>query len=80
VRFDDQPVISNYALTLAALRILVRAVPVRDLIYIAMTALGRVLTEIAGAEHKTGRIFVPGAILLAVLLLRFASHKDDPSD
>jgi phosphate starvation-inducible membrane PsiE len=59
--------------------------PVRYLIYIAMTALGRVLIEIGGAEHKTGKdlLIVAGAILvlsLAVLVLRFASHKDDPSD
>jgi protein PsiE len=59
--------------------------PVRYLIYIAMTALGRVLIEIGGAEHKTGKdlLIVAGAILvlsLAVLMLRFASHKDDPSD
>jgi len=50
-----------------------------------MTALGRVLIEIGGAEHKTGKdlLIVAGAILvlsLAVLVLRFASHKDDPSD
>ena len=59
--------------------------PVRYLIYIAMTALGRVLIEIGGAEHKTGKdlLIVAGAILVlsfAVLILRFASHKDDPSD
>src|SRR3984893_3042640 len=59
--------------------------PVRYLIYIAMTALGRVLIEIGGAEHKTGKdlLIVAGAILVlsfAVLVLRFASHKDDPSD
>jgi protein PsiE len=59
--------------------------PVRYLIYIAITALGRVLIEIGGAEHKTGQdlLIVAGAILVlsfAVLVLRFASHKDDPSD
>src|SRR5246127_3006866 len=59
--------------------------PVRYLIYIAMTALGRVLIEIGGAEHRTGEdlLIVAGAILvlsLAVLVLRFASNKDDPSD
>jgi protein PsiE len=59
--------------------------PVRYLIYIAMTALGRVLIEIGGAEHKTGTdlLIVAGAILVlafAVLVLRFASHRDDPSD
>ena len=58
--------------------------PVRYLIYIAMTALGRVLIEIAGAEHKTGEdlLIVAGAILVlsfAVLILRFGSYKDDPS-
>src|ERR1700720_1451769 len=59
--------------------------PVRYLIYIAITALGRVLIEIVGAEHQTGMdlLVVAGAILLlslAVLVLRFASHWDDPSD
>jgi protein PsiE len=59
--------------------------PVRYLIYIAMTALGRVLIEIGGAEHRTGEdlLIVAGAILvlsLAVLVLRFSSNKDDPSD
>ena len=51
--------------------------PVRYLIYIAMTALGRVLIEIGGAEQKTGKdlLIVAGAILVlsfAVLVLRFA--------
>jgi protein PsiE len=59
--------------------------PVRYLIYIAMTALGRVLIEVGGAEHKTGKdlLIVAGAIFvlsLAVLVLRFAADKDDPSD
>jgi phosphate starvation-inducible membrane PsiE len=59
--------------------------PVRYLIYIAMTALGRVLIEVGGAEHKTGYdlLIIAGAILVlsfAVLVLRFASDKDDPSD
>ena len=59
--------------------------PVRYLIYIAITALGRVLIEIGGAEQKTGEdlLIVAGAILVlsfAVLVLRFASCKDDPSD
>jgi protein PsiE len=54
--------------------------PVRYLIYIAITALGRVLIEIVGAEHQTGMdiLVVSGAILLlsfAVLVLRFASHR-----
>jgi protein PsiE len=59
--------------------------PVRYLIYIAMTALGRVLIEVGGAEHKTGKdlLIVAGAIFVlsvAVLVLRFASGKEDPSD
>src|SRR5262245_1090860 len=54
--------------------------PVRYLIYVAITALGRVLIEIVGAEHRTGTdiLVVTGAILLlsfAVLVLRFGSHK-----
>src|SRR5258705_728257 len=58
--------------------------PVRYLIYIAITALGRVLIEIVGAEHRTGTdlLIVAGAILLlsfAVLVLRFGSYKF-PSD
>src|SRR5712664_3144620 len=59
--------------------------PVRYLIYIAITALGRVLIEIVGAEHRTGNdlLIVAGAILVlsfALLVLRFASRKDDPPD
>jgi protein PsiE len=51
--------------------------PVRYLIYIAITALGRVLIEIVGAEHRTGTdlLILAGAILalsLAVSVLRFA--------
>src|SRR3989440_12987407 len=58
--------------------------PVRYLIYIAITALGRVLIEIVGAQHRTGMdlLVVAGAILLlsfAVLVLRFGSHRF-PSD
>ena len=58
--------------------------PVRYLIYIAMTALGRVMIELVGAEHQTGMdlLIVAGAILLlafAVLVLRFASYRF-PSD
>jgi protein PsiE len=54
--------------------------PVRYLIYIAITALGRVLIEVVGAEHRTGTdlLVVAGAILLlsfAVLVLRFGSFK-----
>jgi protein PsiE len=52
--------------------------PVRYLIYVAMTALGRVLIEMVGAEHRTGNdlLIVAGAILVlsfAALVLRFAS-------
>jgi len=59
--------------------------PVRYLIYIAITALGRVLIEIVGAEHRTGNdlLVVAGAILVlsvALLILRFASRKDEPPD
>ena len=54
--------------------------PVRYLIYVAITALGRVLIEIVGAEHRTGVdiLVITGAILLlsfAVLVLRFGSYK-----
>jgi phosphate starvation-inducible membrane PsiE len=54
--------------------------PVRYLLYIAITALARVLIELVSAEHKTGTdlIVVSAAILvvaIAVLILRFASHK-----
>lgn len=54
--------------------------PVRYLIYIAITALGRVLIELVGAEHRTGTdiLVVAGAILmlsLAVLVLRIGSHR-----
>lgn len=54
--------------------------PVRYLIYIAITALGRVLIELVGAEHRTGMdiLVVSGAILLlsfAVLVLRFGSNR-----
>ena len=59
--------------------------PVRYLIYIAITALGRVLIEIGGAEHRTGKdlLIVAGAILVlsfAVLVLRFASQTEDVRD
>jgi phosphate starvation-inducible membrane PsiE len=58
--------------------------PVRYLIYIAITALGRVLIELVGAEHSTGMdiLVVSGAVLLlsfAVLVLRFGSNRF-PSD
>lgn len=54
--------------------------PVRYLVYIAITALSRVLIEIVGAEHRTGTdlLVVAGSILIlavAVLVLRFASHR-----
>jgi protein PsiE len=54
--------------------------PVRYLIYVAITALGRVLIEIVGAEHRTGTdiLVITGAILVlsfAVLVLRFGSYK-----
>jgi protein PsiE len=58
--------------------------PVRYLIYVAITALGRMLIEIVGAEQRTGIdiLVITGAILLlsfAVLVLRFGSYKY-PSD
>ena len=58
--------------------------PVRYLIYIAITALARILIEIVGAEQRTGMdiLVVTGGILLlsfAVLVLRFGSYKY-PSD
>jgi phosphate starvation-inducible membrane PsiE len=58
--------------------------PVRYLIYIAITALARVLIEIVGAEHRAGidLLIIAGAILvlsLAALVLRYASYKF-PSD
>jgi protein PsiE len=54
--------------------------PVRYLIYIAITALGRTLVEIVGAEHRTGIdvLMVTAAILLlatSVLILRFSSYR-----
>src|SRR4051794_15151077 len=58
--------------------------PVRYLMYVAITALARVLIEIVSAEHRTGTdlLVVAGAIFvlsLAVLVLQFASYKF-PSD
>jgi protein PsiE len=55
--------------------------PVRYLMYIAMTALGRVLIEIVGAEHRTGMVIliIAGAILLlsfAVLVLRYGESSE----
>src|SRR5499426_1060175 len=54
--------------------------PVRYLIYIAMTALCRVLIEVVGAEHRTGLdiLIITGAILLlafAVLMLRLGARR-----
>jgi protein PsiE len=54
--------------------------PVRYLIYIAITALARVLIEVVGAEHRTGLdlVIVSGSILIlaiAVLVLRYGSYK-----
>jgi phosphate starvation-inducible membrane PsiE len=54
--------------------------PVRYLIYIAITALGRVLIEIVGAEHRTGLdlVVVASSILIlsfAELVLRFGAYK-----
>ena len=62
--------------------------PVRYLIYIAITALSRMLIEIVGAERRTGMdiLVMTGAILLlsfAVLILKIGSHNfpsDNPSD
>src|ERR1700722_1092223 len=59
--------------------------PVRYLLYIAMTALSRILIELGGAEHKTGKdlLIVAGAIFVlsfAVLVLRLASDRNDPFD
>jgi protein PsiE len=58
--------------------------PVRYLLYIAITALSRVLIEIVGAQHQTGTdiLIIASAILLlsfAVLVLRFGSYRF-PSD
>jgi protein PsiE len=55
--------------------------PVRYLIYIAITALGRVIIEIVSAEHRTGidLLILAGAILvlsLALLVFRLASRKE----
>ena len=59
--------------------------PVRYLLYIAITALARVLIELVSAEHRTGEdlVIVAGAIMvlsIAVLILRFASHRFPSSD
>jgi phosphate starvation-inducible membrane PsiE len=54
--------------------------PVRYLIYIAITALSRVLIELVGAEHRTGTdiMIIAGSILVlafAVLVLRIGSSR-----
>ena len=54
--------------------------PVRYLVYIAITVLARVLIEMVSAEHKTGWdiMIVAGAILvlsLSVLALGYGTHK-----
>ena len=59
--------------------------PVRYLLYIAITALARVLIELVSAEHRTGEdlVIVTGVIMvlsIAVLILRFASHRFPSSD
>lgn len=59
--------------------------PVRYLVYIAITALSRFLIELVFAEHRTGTdvIIVAGAILglsFAVLVLRFAGEKSGNLD
>jgi protein PsiE len=56
--------------------------PVSYLVYIAITALSRVLIELVGAEHRTGTdlLIVAGAILglsFAVLVLRFATDTSN---
>ena len=56
--------------------------PVRYLVYIAITALSRVLIDLAVAEHRTGIdvLIVAGAILglaFAVLVLQFAGETSD---
>jgi len=56
--------------------------PVRYLVYIAITALSRVLIDLVVAEHRTGIdvLIVAGAILglaFAVLVLQFAGETSD---
>ena len=58
--------------------------PVRYLIYIAITALARILVEQVGAEHKVSEdlLYITGSILIlavAVLALRYGSYRF-PSD
>jgi phosphate starvation-inducible membrane PsiE len=59
--------------------------PVRYLVFIAITALSRILIELVGAEHRTGTdlLVVAGAILglsFAVLVLRFAAETSNSLD
>ncbi|HEY2533141.1 MAG TPA: phosphate-starvation-inducible PsiE family protein [Xanthobacteraceae bacterium] len=59
--------------------------PVRYLVYIAITALSRFLIELVFAEHRTGTdvLIVAGAILglsFAVLVLRFAGETSNSLD
>ena len=54
--------------------------PVRFLIYIAITALTRLLIDVVSVEHKPDMnlLYVAGAILIlagAVLVLRYGSYK-----
>lgn len=54
--------------------------PVRYLLYIAITVLARVLIEIVSAEHRTGLdiLIVAGGILvlsIAVLILGYGTHR-----
>src|SRR5690242_21882350 len=52
--------------------------PVRYLLYIAITALARVLIELVSAEHRTGEdlVIVAGAVLvLSIAVLSFASPR-----
>lgn len=56
--------------------------PVRYLVYIAITALSRVLIDLVVAEHRAGTdvVIVAGAILglsFAVLVLRFAGETSN---
>ena len=54
--------------------------PVRFLIYVAMTALTRMLIGFINVDHQPGQgiLFISGAILMlaiAVLMLRYGSHR-----
>ena len=57
-----------------------RRMPVRFLIYVAITALTRMLIGFINVEHRPdeGVLIIAGAIVLlsfGVLVLRYASHK-----